>query len=75
MDEDLYFINEILTMTIFYYNFDSWPGDRFTKVIVNRKSKITLAISLRARSTLNKTDQTGVPNQKENRNFTVLLIK
>jgi hypothetical protein len=29
-------------MTIFYYNFDSWPGDRFTKVIVNRKSKITL---------------------------------
>jgi hypothetical protein len=50
MDEDLYFINEILTMAIFYYNFDSWPGDRFTKVIVNRKSKITLAISLRARS-------------------------
>jgi hypothetical protein len=52
MDEDLYFINEILTMTIFYYNVDSWPGDRFTKVIVNRKSKITLAISLRARSAL-----------------------
>jgi hypothetical protein len=26
-----------------------WPGDRFTKVIVNRKSKITLKISLRAR--------------------------
>ena len=25
------------------------PGDRFTKVIVNRKSKITLKISLRAR--------------------------
>ena len=25
------------------------PGDRFTKVIVNRKSKITLTISLRAR--------------------------
>ena len=24
------------------------PGDRFTKVIVNRKSKITLKISLRA---------------------------
>jgi hypothetical protein len=28
--------------------FDS-TGDRFTKVIVNRKSKITLKISLRAR--------------------------
>ena len=27
------------------------PGDRFTKVIVNRKSKITLKISLRARFT------------------------
>ena len=26
-----------------------YPGDRFTKVIVNRKSKITLKISLRAR--------------------------
>ena len=26
----------------------STPGDRFTKVIVNRKSKITLKISLRA---------------------------
>ena len=25
------------------------PGDRFTKVIVNRKSKITITISLRAR--------------------------
>jgi hypothetical protein len=25
------------------------PGDRFTKVIVNRKSNITLTISLRAR--------------------------
>jgi len=25
------------------------PSDRFTKVIVNRKSKITLKISLRAR--------------------------
>jgi hypothetical protein len=25
------------------------PGDRFTQVIVNRKSKITLKISLRAR--------------------------
>jgi hypothetical protein len=25
------------------------PGDRFTKVIENRKSKITLKISLRAR--------------------------
>jgi hypothetical protein len=27
----------------------SVPGDRFSKVIVNRKSKITLTISLRAR--------------------------
>ena len=27
----------------------SYSGDRFTKVIVNRKSKITLKISLRAR--------------------------
>jgi hypothetical protein len=26
-----------------------YSGDRFTKVIVNRKSKITLKISLRAR--------------------------
>jgi hypothetical protein len=29
--------------------FNSSLGDRFTKVIVNRKSKITLKISLRAR--------------------------
>jgi hypothetical protein len=31
------------------FSFISSQGDRFTKVIVNRKSKITLKISLRAR--------------------------
>ena len=31
-----------------YIDDNERPGDRFTKVIVNRKSKITLRISLRA---------------------------
>ena len=37
----LAWMNSVINMT--------GPGDRFTKVIVNRKSKITLKISLRAR--------------------------
>jgi hypothetical protein len=53
---DKYITNSLIITTYIYKTYQHkinvycWkPGDRFTKVIVNRKSKITLKISLRAR--------------------------